>query len=81
MDAAREKITMEEQASNAEALQSEVGALRTRLQQAEMRSSTLRDLIDYVPGVVWETWFFDDPSRGRVGYVSGRQGTSTPQIG
>ncbi|MDI1479429.1 PAS domain-containing protein [Polyangium sp. y55x31] len=61
---------MEEQALSAEALRSEVAALRARLQEAEMRSRMLRDLIDCVPGAVWESWFVEDPSRGRVGYVS-----------
>ncbi|MDI3281945.1 PAS domain-containing protein [Polyangium sp. 15x6] len=61
---------MEEQALSAEALRSEVAALRARLQEAEMRGSMLRDLIDCVPGAVWESWFVEDPSRGRVGYVS-----------
>ncbi|WP_170319544.1 PAS domain-containing protein [Polyangium spumosum] len=68
---------MGEQAFSAEALRSDVGELRTRLQEAEMRSSTLRDLIDYVPGVVWESWFVEDPSRGRVGFVSGQIQTMT----
>ncbi|TKD11868.1 PAS domain S-box protein [Polyangium fumosum] len=68
----REKITMKEQALGVEALRSEVADLRRRLQEAEMRSSTLRDLIDCVPGAVWESWFVEDPSRGRVGYVSGQ---------
>ncbi|MDC0740535.1 STAS domain-containing protein [Polyangium mundeleinium] len=63
---------MEEQALGIEALRSEMADLRRRLQEAEMRSSTLRDLIDCVPGAVWESWFVEDPSRGRVGYVSGQ---------
>ncbi|MDI1442735.1 PAS domain-containing protein [Polyangium sp. 6x1] len=61
---------MEEHALSAEALRSEVTALRARLQEAEMRGNMLRELIDCVPGAVWEIWFVEDPSRGRIGYVS-----------
>lgn len=52
--------------ARAERAEAEVARLRVE----ELRVQRFEDLIGYMPVVVWESWFQQDPSRQRIGYVS-----------